>query len=1069
MQTSRYRTCIATLVAVAGLSPFGCGKTEHSAGAPASAGGAATAASVPPESEALKLCEELRMTIERGRNAATRTDFSAERRIAEALIAMAGSRELPEKIRSQIEASEKRLNMKQPEWIDFYWDLHSVVVPLSPGREDPRPAAADNRKISVEEFERLQKSAQNQDRAAGPTASPEVEKRPGEGAKASTRAQRKSPLGELPDHFHDNHLDFLLQILEKHRPELAVRLRKKELPDTVWFLFQGCGEWGAGAYDHECASRSIKSVYELTPSDNFRKHADLAARYTYEVADPKKRLKELEKEAEGMLAVVEGERIVSAWNDVFRTSIRQQAEDYREGKGEHPFQIAYPLVKKHLPEEAARYAAFVRNWHANQKGLGQEYVTDSIWEVYRLQTLLREHDVDKNGVQDYWTADVAGLFRLKVDGKPLRECYPNDPPRFGTEIEQSDAAPLTPGDTVYAPAGADEPFRYRFQTVNRDAQAAPYAQDTDRSGKAWRNTKQFAVCAFPREYPGAGRQTYLINETGVVWFKDTAGKPVEQFPTDLEADGWSRAAKQPTEVARAEQQQQHRQERSQMLVDLQQGKLDADSLIRVLGSGAEELPAAMILELVKRHDQMEPGLPEAEKIRKAMRLVAAGRLPELVAAFKARVGVTTHGRQTAFTLKELSAGELDQPLAALVNQWTSVSTDASLRDRVDAALSLWCYDGRTTGVQPLLAAAAAANDVETRKSAVALAVHAVENLDELSQIILKAAEDESADVRKTAIRAATRFYQRPEASKLSSVLIRRLSDSDPDVMESALESLGILRDHLNLDKQQRSELIARALTIFGNRESSKLHDNLVNVLFVTGWEQDSEADDAPAIFAFLSAGGHIPNLELPEAYGGRVWGTGVGALGKRAWSDGPSGTSARRVLLNLGSIGRRVLADNAERRLRGRLSVVPEEIRLRYFHDVSDKHLHECVSANLNLRDIPLHGTSVTDEGMELLHSSARLKKLDELRALDVSGTSISDVGAKSISGLASLETLNISFTGLTDDGLGHLKSLKNLKQLDVSSTRVTATGLREFQTAVPQCKIQNEPPLRVSAASKTP
>ena len=50
-------------------------------------------------------------------------------------------------------------------------------------------------------------------------------------------------------------------------------------------------------------------------------------------------------------------------------------------------------------------------------------------------------------------------------------------------------------------------------------------------------TKRFGLCAFPHEYGETGQYTYVVNETGTVYCKNTGGFPVNIFP-DVEREGW---------------------------------------------------------------------------------------------------------------------------------------------------------------------------------------------------------------------------------------------------------------------------------------------------------------------------------------------------------------------------------------------------------------------------------------------------------------------------------------------------------------------------------------------------
>ena len=50
-------------------------------------------------------------------------------------------------------------------------------------------------------------------------------------------------------------------------------------------------------------------------------------------------------------------------------------------------------------------------------------------------------------------------------------------------------------------------------------------------------TKECGLCAFPAEYNVTGRNTFIIDETGIVYQKFMGGKPVTKWP-GIEAEGW---------------------------------------------------------------------------------------------------------------------------------------------------------------------------------------------------------------------------------------------------------------------------------------------------------------------------------------------------------------------------------------------------------------------------------------------------------------------------------------------------------------------------------------------------
>jgi hypothetical protein len=72
----------------------------------------------------------------------------------------------------------------------------------------------------------------------------------------------------------------------------------------------------------------------------------------------------------------------------------------------------------------------------------------------------RSNDRDKNGVNDFWTGDVSGLYSLDVGDGPLKLI-----PR---EVAEADAAPLKP--LVPSPV----PFKgYLFRALEADFGATP--------------------------------------------------------------------------------------------------------------------------------------------------------------------------------------------------------------------------------------------------------------------------------------------------------------------------------------------------------------------------------------------------------------------------------------------------------------------------------------------------------------------------------------------------------------------------------------------------------------------
>ncbi len=151
------------------------------------------------------------------------------------------------------------------------------------------------------------------------------------------------------------------------------------------------------------------------------------------------------------------------------------------------------------------------------------------------------------------------------------------------------------------------------------------------------------------------------------------------------------------------------------------------------------------------------------------------------------------------------------------------------------------------------------------------------------------------------------------------------------------------------------------------------------------------------------------------------------------------GRLGRLRSLNLGCTG---ITDAGLRHIRTLREL--ERLDLAFTH-VGDAGL-ENLEGLANLQDLALECTRVTDAGLE------HLKGLSQLRALDLAagptvGPKITDAGLRRIKGLVSLETLFLAGNrGITDAGLKYLKRMKNLRYLDVEDTSVTSAGAKDLQ-----------------------
>ena len=165
--------------------------------------------------------------------------------------------------------------------------------------------------------------------------------------------------------------------------------------------------------------------------------------------------------------------------------------------------IPQMLRKEISKNETGMYAALVKISHAQKKYLQQSGDPE-----------------DPEVPLEYWIDDVAGLYyEFDIDGEAPMELIPK-------AIADADADPR--GD--YG-SGAPTPYSgYLFKAID------PMYIEVDGEEKP-----TFAVCAYPAEYGLTGVLTVIMSQTGLVWVKDNTGDgPVETWPVELIADGWTR-------------------------------------------------------------------------------------------------------------------------------------------------------------------------------------------------------------------------------------------------------------------------------------------------------------------------------------------------------------------------------------------------------------------------------------------------------------------------------------------------------------------------------------------------
>jgi prepilin-type N-terminal cleavage/methylation domain-containing protein len=181
---------------------------------------------------------------------------------------------------------------------------------------------------------------------------------------------------------------------------------------------------------------------------------------------------------------------------------------------------------------------------SNEKAAGASLKT-----VNSAQETFRNSDLERNGVSDYWTGDLAGLYAIaEVAGGARPIASLNDAP-----MASADAAAMAPGaynNGTYQhggiPLSAAPKSGYWFQAELRDVNGNALMVDTDGFG-AVHNVGTYAFCAVPSAYGATGSFCLILNQGNAIFRRDLGGStPVVPNPparfSSVELDQWPTSA-----------------------------------------------------------------------------------------------------------------------------------------------------------------------------------------------------------------------------------------------------------------------------------------------------------------------------------------------------------------------------------------------------------------------------------------------------------------------------------------------------------------------------------------------
>lgn len=147
-------------------------------------------------------------------------------------------------------------------------------------------------------------------------------------------------------------------------------------------------------------------------------------------------------------------------------------------------------------------------------------VEKTLKSIPSAQADFRANDRDGDGINQFWRADVAGLYTLAPGGGPAIKL-------IELSVAAADDRPksdLTPYSARAPKAG------YWFRSI-RHADEDPKKLDPNR----------FAYCAFP-DTPSAGKYIFIVDENNTIFRSAANGRRgIEVFPTEQELKtSWSK-------------------------------------------------------------------------------------------------------------------------------------------------------------------------------------------------------------------------------------------------------------------------------------------------------------------------------------------------------------------------------------------------------------------------------------------------------------------------------------------------------------------------------------------------
>ena len=162
----------------------------------------------------------------------------------------------------------------------------------------------------------------------------------------------------------------------------------------------------------------------------------------------------------------------------------------------------------------------VRVLKSENRASNERNASTTLKSLTSAEAEFRANDRDNNGVNDFWTGDVSGLYEWQL---------------IPRELAEADAAPIKP--LVPMPI----PFKgYLYRALDRDLEVKEdYRQDTGGKpamGKV-HNTSKFGFIAYPVKYGETGKFSFMVNENNTIFRRAEDGTLVRDMPDQADLTG----------------------------------------------------------------------------------------------------------------------------------------------------------------------------------------------------------------------------------------------------------------------------------------------------------------------------------------------------------------------------------------------------------------------------------------------------------------------------------------------------------------------------------------------------